>query len=324
MRKFTSFFLFFALSALLFAEELKLVSFNMGARSRTASQVAEMIETSGADIVCVQEIYLQSEKDDAAKKITAHLSKKNQKWEYLSTSGYLLQNLITIKNETFKTGGNGQNNAIFFNKDTLQAEDLAGEAGFTEFGSKKFDPATVSEEFLKSAYLFDKNNVQLVKITPVSSPEKPFILMNAHLPYTDKEHRKRDLASLERLFSKYKLKFPVILAGDFNTHRKDLAKRNFDIVDGTESWYYDPNFGLPTTLSTKGESEIIFANDYDHFVMNKKVRVVEKMHRLGSDSNSKTEKEILFGRAAYTNSISFRKEISDHSPITITIETDGF
>ena len=306
MRKISAFVISFFLSALLFAEEIKVLSFNMGARNKTAIQVADMIKESEADFVFLQEIWVSAPKDEALKKMCAHLGKSD--WDFVSTSSYSLKNLVTIGEESYKAGGNGQNNAILYNKSKISLTNLAETIGFTHFGA------------VESDFLFDKNTVILVEFALKSEPQKKCIAINTHLPYTDKTHRKRDLATLERLYARYKLKSAVLIAGDFNYNRRHLTKSNFDFVDGCESHFYDPNFGILTTLSTKGESEVIFANDYDHFIFNKKIAVKEQMHRAFSDSLAKSVEQIQFGTENFTSSIDYRKAISDHVPIMITIE----
>ena len=318
MRKISTFFLAFFLSALLFAEQLRLISFNMGGRNRTAREVAEMISESGADIAFIQEIWLSENNDKATRQILSVL-RKNADWQVETTVHFILNNYKEITGETYKTGSNGQNNAIFYNKSKVSAKNLAEEVGFSNFGAETGNPA--------KNFLFDKNTCQIVKFTPNSESKNgansEFIAINVHLPYTDKAHRARDVATLERLYARYKQKYGVIIAGDFNYYRRDLTKRNFDFVDGSESWYYDPNFGLLTTLSSKADTEIVFASDYDHFIYSPKIRVVEQMRRAFSESNAKTLAKIQFGKQEFTSSVTFRKEISDHVPIMIKIETEN-
>ncbi|MBQ9205103.1 MAG: endonuclease/exonuclease/phosphatase family protein [Treponema sp.] len=311
MKKSISFFTVFFFSFLLFAEEFKILSFNMGSRNKTALQVAQMIQESGADFVFLQEIWVSAPKDEALQKMCAHLGKSD--WDFISSSSYLLRDMQTIDGETYKTGGNGQNNAIIYNKSKLSVKNLSEQLGFTHFGK------------VQHAFLFDKNNVVVVELSPKNKPEQSCVAIDIHLPYNDKEHRARDLATLERLYARYKLKGAVIAAGDFNYNRRDLTKRNFDFVDGTERWFSDPNFGICTTLSTKGESSVQFSNDYDHFIFNKKIKVVEQMHRAFTDSADSesirmVSEAIMFGTDIYKNSIDFRKAISDHVPIMMSVE----
>ena len=296
----------FALAAGVFAEKVTLLSFNMGARNRTATEVATMIFVSGADIAFIQEIWVKSPQNAALKTMTAQLQRDSgSDWDFVTTSAYCLTEPQTVGEETYKSGGNGQNNAILYNKSKLSLTDLADDIGFTHFDGD---------------FLFDKNTVQLVRISLASAPDHSAVGINVHLPYTDKAHRARDLRTLERLYARYKLRTGVIIAGDFNYHRKDLTKRNFDFVDGTERWFSDLNAGIPTTLSTKGDTFVQFANDYDHFIYSPGITVTTEMHRAFSDSNERTCERILFGTTEYTSSVTFRKEVSDHVPIVMVIE----
>lgn len=306
LRKITAILALLLAPALVFAGEIKVLSFNMGARNRTAVQVAEMIRESGADIVFLQEVHITAPKDTALQKMREHLG--SGEWDFISSSPYILRSTEIIGNEVYKAGGSGQNNAVLYNKGRLTVRNLAESIGFTHFGK------------VESGFLFDKNNVMLIEISPSDADARSCIAINVHLPYNDTAHRKRDLETLERLYARYKLRHAVIIAGDFNYSRKQLTRRNFDFVDGSEGHFYDPNFGIPTTLSTKGETQIIFASDYDHFIFNKKIAVREQMHRAGTDSAAKVCDRILFGSAAYTSSVDFRKDISDHVPIMMSVE----
>ena len=306
MKKISSVILLFFLSALLFAQNLKFLSFNMGSRNKTALEVADMIKESRADVVFLQEIWVSAPKDDALVKMCARLGKSD--WDFVSSSGYMLQSVQKIGKETYKTGGNGQNNAIIYNKAKISLKNLANELEFTHFGKTEAN------------FLFDKNNVIVVELSSKEKPEQKCIAIDIHLPYNDKEHRKRDLETLERLYAHYKFKYAVLIAGDFNYNRRDLTKRNFDYVDGTEKWFYDPNFGICTTLSTKGEEQVVFSNDYDHFIFNKKIAVTEQMHRAFSDSVEMRLESIHFGKMNFFNSVDFRKRISDHVPIMMSAE----
>ncbi len=296
----------FAIAASVFAEKVTLLSFNMGARNRTATEVATMIFASGADIAFIQEIWVKSPQNTALKTMTAQLQRDSgSDWDFVTTSAYCLTEPQTVGEENYKTGGNGQNNAILYNKQKLRLTDLADDIGFTHFDGD---------------YLFDKNTVQLVRVSLAAAPDHTAVGINVHLPYTDKAHRARDLRTLERLYSRYKLRIGVIIAGDFNYHRKDLTTRNFDAVDGTERWYSDRNVGIPTTLSSKATDAVVFANDYDHFIYSPGITVTTEMHRAFSDTKEKVIPSIPFGTTTYTNSIDYHKAVSDHVPIMLVLE----
>lgn len=291
------------LSVSAFAENITVLSFNMGSRNRTATQVADMIAAAHADVAFLQEIWVKAPQNTALHTMVAQLGTDD--WDFATSSAYSLTTVQTVGEETYKTGGNGQNNAILYNKKKLALIDLADDLGFTHFDGD---------------YRFDKNAVQAVRLALQADAEHECIAINVHLPYTDKAHRTRDVRTLERLYAHFKLRYGVLIAGDFNYHRKDLTTRNFDYVDGTEKWYVDRNFGIPTTLSTKGDTLILFANDYDHFVYSPKITVIEQMHRAFSDTKEKSCESLPFGTAVYTNSNTYRKEVSDHVPIIMVID----
>ena len=293
--------LFFTFAA--FAEKITMISFNMGGKSRTVPQVAQMILDSRADVAFLQEIWVKAPQNKALREMTTLLGESE--WDFAVTSSYMLTEITTVGEETYKSGNNGQNNAIIYNRKKLSLTDLADEIGFTRFSGE---------------FLFDKNHVQLVRLSLQTAPEKQIVAINVHLPYTDKAHRARDLATLERLYARYKLRFGVIIAGDFNYQRKILTTRNFDFVDGTERWFSDRNYGIATTISTKGEGYVLFANDYDHFVFSPKITVIEEMHRALSAGREKHCPRIQFGQTVYTSSTEFRKEVSDHVPIVMAVE----
>lgn len=303
MRRFFSALAVLALAAAAFAERLTLLSFNMGGRSRTAAAVAAMIAESHADIAFLQEVWVRAPENAALKAMTAQLGDGD--WDFVSSASYSLTETKTVGNETYKTGGNGQNNAIVYDTAKVALHDLADEAGFTHFDGD---------------FLFDKNTVQLVRFSLRGDPQTQFVAINVHLPYTDKAHRSRDLRTLERLYARSKRTGGIVIAGDFNTRRADLTARNFDFVDGTERWFSDRHFGIPTTLSTKDDRQIRFANDYDHFVYSKHITVAAQMSRAFSDSRGTTVPGLPFGTTVYTSSTAYRAAVSDHVPIILTLE----
>lgn len=303
MRRILALLAVLALAAAAYAERLTLLSFNMGGRNRTAAAVADMIAESHADIAFLQEIWVSAPQNTALKAMAAQLG--DGRWDFATSSAYSLTGPKTARGESYKAGGNGQNNAILYDTTKVTLDDLADEAGFTRFDGE---------------FLFDKNTVQLVRFTLRGGSRAQFVAVNVHLPYTDKVHRARDLRTLERLYARYKRSGGIVIAGDFNTRRTELTARNFDFVDGTEQWFSDRHFGIATTLSTKGDDRVQFANDYDHFVYSKPITVAAQMSRAFSDSRGKTVPSLPFGTTIYTSSTAYRAAVSDHVPIVITLE----
>ncbi|MDE6705247.1 MAG: endonuclease/exonuclease/phosphatase family protein [Treponemataceae bacterium] len=303
MRRFFAALAVLALAAAACAERLTLLSFNMGGRNRTAAAVAAMIAESGADIAFLQEIWVSAPNNAALKAMAAQLG--DGRWDFATSSAYILSEPRSAGGETYKAGANGQNNAILYDTAKVTLHDLADEAGFTRFDGD---------------FLFDKNAVQLVRFSLRGGARAQFVAINVHLPYTDKAHRRRDLRTLERLYARYKRAGGIVVAGDFNTPRSELTARNFDFVDGTERWFSDRHVGIATTLSTKGDNQIRFANDYDHFVYSTGITVAAQMSRAFSDSRGKTVPSLPFGTTVYTSSTAYRAAVSDHVPIIITLE----
>jgi endonuclease/exonuclease/phosphatase family metal-dependent hydrolase len=307
---------------LLYAEKITLLSLNMGAKGRTANKIADMIDESGADIVFLQEVWVKDPENAALNRM---LKRLGDDWDFVTSSSYALMEMRYVGEESYKTGGYAQNNAIVYNRKKLVITDLADEVGFTDFDGD---------------YLFDKNNVQLVEFK-LNNKKSKLYAINVHLPYNDYQHRIRDLETLEKLYAKYKHSSALVIAGDFNLNRSALTVRNFDFVDGTKRWFSDPNYGIATTVSPSKKSGVFFVNDYDHFICNKKTKVVEEMHRAfaggKNDSARKTDsdgrgdsssgrgkfcEELRFGKDSFSSGADYREAISDHVPIMMTIELD--
>ncbi len=309
-------------SNVVYAEKINLLSFNMGAKGRTANKIADMIAESGADIVFLQEVWVKHPENAALNRMVGRLGND---WAFVTSSAYALMEMRYVGEESYKTGGYAQNNAIVYNRKKLVLTDLADEVGFTDFNGD---------------YLFDKNNVQLVEFK-LNNKKSKLYAINVHLPYNDYQHRIRDLDTLEKLYAKYKHSSALVIAGDFNLNRSALTVRNFDFVDGSKRWFSDPNYGIATTVSPSKTSGVFFVNDYDHFICNKKTKVVEEMHRAfvggKNDSARKTDsdgrgdsssgrgkfcEELRFGKESFSSGADYREAISDHVPIMMTIELD--
>ena len=263
---------------------------------------ARMIQQCKAEIVFLQEVHEKPVDSYAVRSLTKKLGKKN--WKYFSTFFYSIKQSLDQDGERYKACPNNQNNAILYDSQKFFAKDLAADEGFINFDGD---------------FLFDKNNVQAVLFCDKES-EKEFLCVNVHLPYNDTEHRYRDLRTLERLYAKHKFERGVLIAGDFNISRKELTARNFDFVDGSNGWRSDRHMGLRTTLSAKEGDRVAFSKDYDHFIFNKKISVVRETQRFFSEQNKNSCDGFYFGDAFYSNSVDFRKNVSDHIPIMIVLE----
>ena len=311
MRRFLfilAFFAIFNLSATVFATDITLLSMNLAHTKRQGADgydewknlVCAIVKESKADIVFLQEVPIELEKrfDTAVFK----MAKKGNvlddfsrclgsSWAYFSTADYAIRKNMTVGAENYVFCDMNQNNAILYNSRRVLGKNLAKSLGFSDFSGD---------------FLFDKNNVQAIEFRVSGAESEKFVAINVHLPYNNASHRERDTATLERLFAHFKLKIGVIAAGDFNTHRAELAKRNFDFADGNDGWFSDKNFGLKTTLSAKGDG-ISFANDYDHFLFSKKIAVKQSLRRTFISTKDEKISEWRAGGRTFFSSAEIKK-----------------
>lgn len=145
--------------------------------------------------------------------------------------------------------------------------------------------------------------------------------MNVHLASNNNPtNLNRDIDTLEKLYASYKLKYPVIVGGDFNTPRTDLLHRNFDNVDGNSSWYLN-NKGVKTSLG-KNKSAISFSNDFDHFIYNNKIKEIFVMQRINNYSDKDTISKVKIGNHTFEDSTEFTQNVSEHYPIIFEFELE--
>lgn len=315
-------FIILCVSVYAFSEEITILSFNIKGTSTTNRQgntewlndICNIISKSQADIVLLQEVCIELEKIPG-NKVFKRAKKNNllddiimvlgdETWRYLSTADYGLRANVTVNGIEYSYGDKTQNNAILYNSDKVFAFDYAEKLGFLNFSGD---------------YLFHKNTVQFVEFSLINQKETKFFVGNVHLPYSNLEKRYQDLKTLEALFAKYKHNNGIIIGGDFNLHRSELTDRNFDFVDGQDSWYYDKNFGLKTTVG-KSEEGFNLVNDYDHFIYNSKIKVKSKMRRCFSMSNKNYYEQVVVAEKTYSCASDFNNKVSDHSPIVMVIE----
>lgn len=304
-----------------------MVSFNLNGTARNhrlettsqwADEIISIFTQSDADIILLQEVYIPLEKrldtpyfrkaknNNVLDYFTTKLSGYSGVWKSYTSADYMLRKDMKIEDELYKSGNSTQNNALLYNSSKFKAKDLAKELNLEDFTGK---------------YRFDKNSIQVLEFTDVSSNSK-FIVINVHLPSVDKEHKFRDLDTLKLLFNSYKLRHAVIIGGDINICRKVLTPSYFEYVDGTDSWYYDRNFGLLTSISEKKSERIEFANDFDHFIFSKQVKIVNKMMRVNDFLNKPSYSNIKLGNHTFYNSKEYVKLISDHYPVIVEFEIE--
>ena len=311
----------------IFAESVKVVSFNLNGTARNhrfetsyqwADEIISILKKSDADIILLQEVYIpldkrmdtpyfrKAKKNNVLDYFTSHLSGYNGVWNYFTSANYMLRKDMKISEELYKSGNNTQNNALLFNSSKFKAKDLSEQLNLEDFSGK---------------YKFDKNSIQVIEFSDIKTSSK-FVIINVHLPSVDNVHKLRDLDTLKLLFNSYKIHQAVIIGGDINISRKDLMPSYFEFVDGTDSWYYDKNFGLLTSISGKKSDGVAFANDFDHFIFSNKVKIITKMMRVNDCLNKTWYSNIKLGNHTFYNSKEYTKMISDHYPIIIEFEID--
>ena len=320
MRRVTAILFFAIFCAVSAAADITLMSYNIAHLKRQAAEgdddwaeaIAAQIKASGADIVFLQEVPIELDKganplfktarannvlDDFAKKLGGG-------WLYFSTANYAIRKNMAVDGENYVYCDMNQNNAILYNSRKVLGKDLADTLGFTSFSGK---------------YLFDKNNVQVVEFRVSGHESEKFVAINIHAPFNNIDHRKRDMATLEKLYASYKNRIGVIIAGDFNTPRSELTSRNFDTVDGNDSFFVDKNFGLKTTISSKG-SGVVFANDYDHFICSRKIAIAQSMRRAFIRGKEAKVESYSAGGRSFSSGEEIKKSLSDHLPIVIVLK----
>lgn len=306
--------IFIFINYFFYSETFTVMSFNiLGDSSRHranntewVNDIAEIIKTSNADIVLLQEAPVQSDSDikgEFIRVLKDSLKDKQptKKWIGISTFNYLnkkvkftLNNAVLYNSEVFMTLGNGRYPINF--QDSL----------FIKYKSKF-------------------NNFQVIQFAFKNNMSKKFLIMNIH---TYRQDPKFDLEKIGNIINDYCNNQSFIIAGDFNMSIRmmDETMRNY----GNKKIYIDGNTnpvdykGLKTTISTKCENnELFLANDYDHFLYSGKIKNIGVIHHVFSNIqlSSYPKNYIKIGEKYYNNKTrNFRSEISDHLPIVMTFE----
>lgn len=229
---------------------------------------------------------------------------KNERWKYTTSVEYSISCMDL-------------NNAVLYNSKYLTLEkDLGKDLPFNFYKYEK------NQKHDNRRYKFHKNNQQFLAFS--NSKQQIFYIANVHFPSpTEKNILLKERRQLEKFFSDYKMKYPIIIAGDFNMGRKELLRStNFKdaIIDGTTERYAN-SWGQKTTV-TQSVINIELANDYDHFIINKNnfFSLSEQMHHVFSKDKKEDYQKISIGRKKYYKASKYRKEISDHIPIIIKLD----
>lgn len=237
-------------------KELTIMSFNIACHARAersnnneawVNQIVEIIKKSKAQIVLLQEVRLDRSSEELVRSFVKKLNKSGGSWNYATSVKYSISS-------------SDLNNAVLYNsKYVALKEDLSMQLGFIDYKTN-YDQ---NQQVDNRKYKFVKNNVQVLEFEIVGKTSKSFILVNVHLPDSDKKVDER--RALESLYAYYKRKeaMAIIIGGDFNIRRKELKRgSNFsdEIIDGVSGPYSDVQ-GQKTTVSTVASSGIVLVNE---------------------------------------------------------------
>ena len=298
----------------IFAKELTVMSFNVQGHGPGSSehdfgnakwknQIAAVIKQSGASIVLLQEVRLNSEND--INPLIEILNGKGGKWKSTTSVKYA-------------TCSYDLNNAVLYDeKNVLLVNDLSKKLNFRAY---KYDQDNNVADDCRT-YQFDKNNEQVLEFSFPKNSAQTFYVVNVHAPGPGSQELRKEKEQLENLYRHYKRK-PIIIAGDFNMRRREFVPSSAfgdAIVDGDSGMYADAN-SLRTTLSTAG-MKISLANDYDHFIVsrNSLFNVSEQMHHVFSPRKKESYDSIKIGGTTYKSTEEYKQGVSDHLPIMMKL-----
>lgn len=329
MKKFLAALCIFLCTCSLFATTIKIMSFNVDGfddekRNKNHqvlvdgngqikirneiwfNNVCTIIKNSGADIVLMQEFYIQ-QNEFADKAVEYFCSRLGGSWVYISTKDYINKG---------KNYSEDQNNIIFYNNTKVNKSSNI----IVNFSSP-------------SEYRFAKNNTQVVEFSVSGEATKKFLIINVHLPRPAEKGKggkhESDLESLENMFRDFKNKdYRFVIGGDFNESYQKLKNRKFDgaFIDS------DRMESLWTMVynAPKKNEDIIKAripknggpNDLDHFIVfGFKANNMHHVFRHDWESGRRDYSEgITIGAKRYTKPDDYRKNVSDHLPIMIELE----
>lgn len=302
-----SFFSFYV-----FAKDLTIMSFNIQGHGPGSSehsffntkyknQIAAVIHQSGASIVLLQEVRLNSGSD--INPLLDILNSKGGTWKAATSVKYC--------DCTYDL-----NNAVLYDEKVVRlVEDYAKRLNFLAY---KYNE---SEEDCRK-YQFDKNHEQVLEFAFPKNAAETFLVVNVHAPAPKSDECRKEIEQIEKLYRYYKRK-NIIIGGDFNTRRKELFPSSAfgdGIVDGDSGIFADFN-SLKTTVSTSVNQKIALANDYDHFIVkgNNLFTISQQMHHVFSLRKKESYDSIKIGGSTYTNSEEYKSAISDHLPIMIRL-----
>lgn len=316
-----------------FAEEIVIGSWNIQGNGRTFAEkeAREVIKFGQSfvrdkhiDILALQEVMLNLQIDTTAflKQFAKALSEQTGgQWAYTSSAEYALREKKWVKGEYYAScnSDSGLDNAVLYRSDKLVVEDR--HSGYPFY----FDNFDISK------YKMSMNHTNILKISNSNSRFSDvnyFYLINTHMPYNNKENRKRDIGVLRKICDKlYEMDgySPIFFYGSTNTENEninqDIQILPYSIVDEGAPIILCGDFNTDCNNLLKRQSYLTFTGyvieccktttrghkRYDHFILN------------NAANNLK-----LQGGHRYKPESFFEKKISDHVPIFMSIDIGNF
>lgn len=292
------------------------MSFNIGSNSSKhrandtewLKRLSDIIIMSNPDIVLLQEVPTRDEsdtKEEFLRRLKDQL--KSKKWRSISTV-----KALSNKEHPEKTPSYTLNNAILYNSDILLA-----------FLDGRY-PINFADKNNFSSYKTRFNNLQVIEFSFNDSLGDKFLVINTHTYASDP---KSDIKSICNVINDYsKNSKPYIIGGDINLSLSETynafyngTKKNFRI-DGFDSFTGVP---LKTSLSsTNRKNEIVFANDYDHFIYSSNIDATYTIKHAITEGKSDyySSNQIRINNETYKNNSEFINKVSDHFPVIITLD----
>lgn len=310
-------FVFFV-NIYLFAEEFKIMSFNIQYGNTKRSLNTEewmnnflhIVLEVNPDILLVQEI-------GAANNGINHFQNKMEKYSYkmFSTEKYFASKTYINSGVTYSGyGGSTQHNAIFYktNKFT-EAKDLYQRLIFDNPSLTRFPT--------------DFNNLQCIKLKTMEG--KNLIIINAHVRPEGNDYYKmkegtihsRDTITLRELMYEMNRIYStagIIVGGDFNYSWRVLTGVWSDGRKLSSEWTVDPGY-YPKTEKEQGLSTTLSEGPWDHIIVNDRISMTKNFSiPLILSSDEKNTYTHINGEKM--DDRIFKREISDHWPVSINFE----
>ena len=303
-----------------FGDAINICSWNLNKHynQEISETVSNFAKNDNIDIFCLQEVRLElittpdalyktknlNQRDILDQIITQLKQKTKKNWKYVSSGEYAIRKNFGEFNQCPV----GLDNAIVYNSDKFEITNLITDFKLNDFVNSK------------ECYRTDKNNIIILEVKSNNNTNNPFILINIHLPFSEREvdssygesNFTRDINVLWNIYQYELLKENLtLIAGDFNLPNASLKLYSDHF---SEDEYL---LNEPTTISAKYK---IFNQPYDHFILEKEFQ--NKIENKPSRAAKIQGNLLLLGKEKTQEFTidSYRKLISDHVPIIISID----